>query len=315
MDTVLENTPKRRLPLLVLGVFLLTIIAVVLRTVNLFLFYDAKIEYFSVGEPLPLIMNIFLAVASVAIAVGAFVFSKERYVADGTEKGIALKIASLICALASLFPFYVIVKNVLTLPYLQPSVITLAFLVIFALSAIYFAMNFISKTLKAQAIFVIAVILSLTYFLANSYFDLYTPMNSPAKTIMHLACVSSMIFFVSEARCIIGEAKRRFYVFALSAAVFFSGVSSIPSIISFACKKLDYNYIAFDVVILAVFIYLSVRLVYLITAKEKTVANTTEEDSISSDISDENSSEEASENEAIVEEDDIATITTEEEND
>ncbi len=285
MDTASEHAQKRALPRLVIAVFVLTAIAMALRVVNLFFFYDIDIGYYASGEILPVVMNIFFVLAFAAISAGALIFGKEPYDATGTEKKLPVKIASLLCALGFLSPLSVIINNLLARAYFELSGITLLFLIIFALASVYFAMNFLQKTAKAQAALAIAVIFSVVYFLANSYFDLYTPMNAPEKTTLHLACITTMVFFTCEARAIIGEAKKRLYVFSLSIAVFFSGISSLPAMIAYLCGKLEYNYIVFDAVIFTLFIYLSVRLFYLAAYRQKSVAEDAADTDVTEDIS------------------------------
>ena len=269
MNTFSEYRPKSKLPFFAAGVFALTLVAILLRTLCLFSFYDVNIGYFSSGAALPVAMNVFAVIAFVGIAAASFFVSKETYAATGCEKNPFIKISSAVCVLGFLYPIYVVIRNILSVPGLIIPTSTLIFMVVFFISAVYFAVNLLSKQFKYQAVLAIAVILSAGYFLANSYFDLYTPMNNPNKISLHIACVSVMIFMACEARCLINESKKRFYVFALASAVFFSGFSSVPAFIAFLSGKLDYNYFVFDCVVLTLFIYLSARFISLIITKER----------------------------------------------
>lgn len=284
MNILSEYRPKIKLPFFAAGVFALTFIAILLRTLNLFFFYDIEIGYFSSGAALPVVMNVFAVIAIFGIAAASFFVSKETYAATGCEKNLLVKISSAICVLGFLFPIYIVVKNVLSIPALTLPTHTLIFLVVFFIAAVYFATNLTSRSYKYHAILAISVILSAAYFLANSYFDLYVPMNAPNKVLLHLACISVMIFMSCEARCMINEAKKRFYVCALSLAVFLSGFSSIPAVITALSNKLSYNYFVFDCVILTVFLYLSARLISLVITKERVTEEISDE--ATSNISD-----------------------------
>jgi hypothetical protein len=114
---------------------------------------------------------------------------------------------------------------------------------------------------------------ALVYIIAKSYFDVYFPMNSPNKILLHIACLAAMLLFVALARVNLGVLKERSYLFFLASATFLSGVYAIPSVFFCAISKLyrEYTYFFFDVIIFAVFVFAAAKLVLLITAKKPEV--------------------------------------------
>ena len=111
---------------------------------------------------------------------------------------------------------------------------------------------------------------ALVYIVAKSYFDVYFAMNSSNKILLHMAAIAAMFFFVTLARLCLGALKPRSYLFFLAATVFMSGVYAIPSVFFCIISRIyrEYTYFAFDIAILAAFVFAAVKLIALITAKK-----------------------------------------------
>ena len=113
-------------------------------------------------------------------------------------------------------------------------------------------------------------IAALIYIVAKSYFDVYMAMNSSNKILLHMACLASMFFFITLARLNIGALKSKSYLFFLASTAFLSGVYAIPSaffcIISRIYRK--YTYFYFDIAILAIFVFATIKLVMLMSANK-----------------------------------------------
>ena len=241
-------------------VIALTLVGIALRTASMFLFFDYDINYYSAGAALPLISNIFFALSAVAITVVSVGAREIPFTADGNERGIVIKLASFICTLS----FILSASETLGAVTLIPSAVLTTVLYV---SAVYFLLNLTRSPSSAQALTSVALIISLASFIALSYFDTFTQMNSPLKVHLHLAMLASMLFITAEARAIIGMIKKRFYLFSLSMAVFFTGVASVPNATAILAGKLEYNitpfYYIFDLVTFFLFVYFLCRLVRL----------------------------------------------------
>ena len=122
----------------------------------------------------------------------------------------------------------------------------------------------------AKVIPCFVAVAALVYIVAKTYFDVYFPMNSPNKILLHMVCLTAMFFFVTLARLLIGTLKTKSYLFYLSATVFLSGVYAIPSVFFCVISQIyrDYTYFYFDIIVLAVFIFATIKLIALITAKK-----------------------------------------------
>jgi hypothetical protein len=141
------------------------------------------------------------------------------------------------------------------------------------LSCAYFIISALDKFAKVRSILVSAVLVALVFVLAISYFNVYIQMNSPEKIMLHLACISSMFFFINEARAVIGDVRHKIYTFSLFTALFFTGVYSIPSYLAFVANKNRYfSFFYFALLFMPIFIYLAVRALTLLTRPNKSEA-------------------------------------------
>ena len=132
------------------------------------------------------------------------------------------------------------------------------------IAIIYFALNiFGSESTKVpQVVFGFGIVIWLVCILGITYFNIFVPMNSPDKMHLHLALISLMVFFVSEFRGFLIKLKKEVYVWALFFAVFFSGIESVPSLVKYFVNGMtDYDYLYYDIVVLTLFLYSTVRLV------------------------------------------------------
>lgn len=259
---------------------LLTVLGTMLRVLNLYLHFDNEIEYYSVGAISPVIMNILFALLPIAALVIALMLPKNAYATSGVERPVAIRIVGALCALLCA------VLALLELPFFKAHTpldpIKFIPFLLFAATAVYFALHVLKERYEAHAVAALAPIALSTYYLAASYLDLTVTLNSPIKTMLHVACISTMLFFVAEARAITDGAKKRFYFFSLCSAVFFTGTVSISTIISLFWGKLNaerYEYLGADLFLLVVFIYLCTRATILfITASKEELAPQSDEE-------------------------------------
>lgn len=260
------------------SVVALTLVGIVLRTVNMFLFFDYDINYYFADAALPKITAAFFVLATVyliAVCVGA---SEPPFSADGAERGVAIKLSGFLCSLG----FVLTASSTLDVVSVIPSPVLTTLLYI---SAVYFLLSLMRETRGAQALTSVAVVLSLASLMAITYFDAFIQMNSPLKVHFHLAMLSSMIFITAEARAMIGMIKRKFYLFSLSIAVFFTGISSVPALAATYFGTLDYSrtpiYYLCDILTFTLFIYFLCRLIslnFIRKSEEDPTNELTEED-------------------------------------
>jgi hypothetical protein len=249
---------------------LLTLLGVALRGVNLLNFYDSDIGYFK-NAFLPTVMNIFFLLCVLAFAAMTFIIEFKRYAQDTLSCPVFFKAVSGVCSasLILLATYLVFNPNQNALfPY---------FILTCIASAVYFALLIPKNIPTANAIFALLPAVLCVFILAVTYFDVYTPMNAPHKVLIHLTCISSMLGFLAEARAIADKKKKKTYLFFVLSGLFFTGVSSIPSVILFFTDKFDYPYVIFDLIFLVFFIYFAARATTLVFGNKSTESTNEEQ--------------------------------------
>lgn len=252
---------KRILPTSAILAFVLAAIGTALRALNLAFFYDADIGYYKSGAPLPIIMNVFF-IASVGafLAVGIISQTHGAY-SRSIESPKFLKYPSSFTAIAFLvFALSDFVAK-------DSGVLDLVIGVSSLLSAAYFALFFFKKTSEYRALLALCPVIWCASVIGITYFDIETQMNSPHKILLHITCIACMLYFVSEARVISDRIKKKTYFFLLFSALFFTAVSSIPSLIfnTFAIE----SHLSYNARFFALFVYLAFRTVSTLTSKEQ----------------------------------------------
>ena len=247
-----ERKTKKLSLIFVLATFLCTIAAIALRTVNILSFYDAQLGYFE-KSALPTIMNIILFIFPAAFLATSIIFERK----NGFDKAFAcpnfFKISSAICAPAVIgAAIYSAAHSELT----KASVILVISSVI---CAAYFALYLSKKIPSCNTVLALFPVIICVVILAVTYFDVFTTMNSPHKVLIHIACLSSMLGFLADARLLADNQKKKNYHFYIALATFFTGVSSIPAVILYFLKAFDYAYVDYDIFFLVFFIYFAAR--------------------------------------------------------
>ncbi len=265
-----ETASSHPLRIFLCGVILMTLAGIALRALNLLLYYEAEIGYYKADAVLPAAMNIFFLAVFAVIGVCSIIIPKKPYATSGNERNIAVVISSALCAIAFLSLSVCALLGLVQ----RDSALTYILVITTLLAAVYFVLGALGKNNNARAILMIAIVAALSYILAVSYFDVFVQMNSPNKTLTQLACLASMLFFVYEARAAVGEKKSKLYVFSLSCALFFSGITAFPAIAAYLSGNLgnyfiNINYILFDALLAVLFVYFAVRLITLMVTADR----------------------------------------------
>ena len=217
---------------------ILIAVAVLLRTLNLFLFYEADIGYYQHGAVLPVVLRVRLLLATVLFAVLAFgmeaPLSPQRHTAT----------SAVAFAVGATFAITALLRYCASAPEMSRPAIFL--FLTGGLSAIYFIL-FALRKLPAPAALItgFGAILWFGCILVSSYFDVYVAMNAPIKLALLLACLGGMLLLLAEMRHVCAAQKKRFYFFALSSATLYLCTSSIPSLIADVAGLLPARDLAF----------------------------------------------------------------------
>jgi len=228
--------------------------AVLLRTLNLFLYYEADIGYYQHGAVLPFVLRALLLLATVLFAVLSFgadtLLSPKPHTAFSA---VAITVGATFFVTALLR--YCASATEIT----RPSIILF---VTGGFAAVYFILLGLHKLSASAALITgFGTILWFGCILVSSYFDVYVQMNAPLKLALLLACLGGMLLMLAEMRHICAVQKKRFYLFALSASTLYLCTSAIPTLIADAAGLLPARDLAFaDLPCLALGLFGVIRL-------------------------------------------------------
>lgn len=258
--------PHRLLRLWVISLSTLTALAIILRCVNLFFFYDIGIGYYRAGAFLPIAERILMILAVVCIGVGCVYFFRRKEIIYSEKPHTLLKIAAILSAL-TLVIFTVVCLNRGE----NPSWMSRLLPILSIIAAAYFLLHTSPEAIPPLPRFItgLALILWLLFSMSSAYFDVFTQMNTPQKLLFQLSCVAGMLFTVSELRVLVSESRPVLYLAAYSVALFFTGAYSVPSLIAGfagAIQTPDWSYSAIP--LFGLFIYLLIR-GFFFTVKDK----------------------------------------------
>ncbi len=248
----------------------LTFIAIVLRCICLVFFYDAGIGYYNEGI-LPSMLGALCFVSALFFASAIFKVGDDTKCSDGKEQGTLIKVVSCVAAIAFL-PFVLFgisfENNILL------SAVTLLAVVA---SIVYFLANifFPKAGSEPQALCGFGVVAFAIITIVVTNFDYYELLNGPNKINLHLALLSVMLFVLAEIRAFAGVMRKGYYIFTLTAATFFTGVSSFPVLIYRISTGTSISYLNYHIAVFGIFVYLVARLISFTLAsgraeKEKT---------------------------------------------
>ena len=258
--TISAEKNSKKIKICSLTALAFAVLAIILRTSCLLWFYDEEIGYYT-RDILPAIFEVFCVIAVVLFAGIFFILKACDKTSDGKEDNLALEISSALAAIAFTVFF---IFSVSSTSFVTSNVVFDLALKISALSSIvYFAINLFTPHINrvAQTALGFGMIIWGACVLAVTYFDIYVQINSPEKIILHLALVSCMAFFASEFRCFISGVRSKLYLFTAFCAVFFSGACSVPYIIACFCGVINgEKHFFYNVVLVALFVYASTRL-------------------------------------------------------
>jgi hypothetical protein len=246
-----------------IGIGALTFLALLLRTLALFLAFDAEIGYLATGAAARRSLVYLLYVTEIfgAVAVFAPLFSVRRDELP-TDRAPLSKVGSVgagLCAFLFAAAAVFLLTKVSSLP--CPALLTVLAAICLAVGAAYFVLHFLDKTDKAPAcgfgvIFASALLLSITYF------DRYTPMNAPHKVALHLCLLSVMLFMLYELRALIGRPMPRALLVTSAICFFLCAAIGVSDLIAFAARiYTDPLYFVIDLLVTGLALYVGSRAV------------------------------------------------------
>lgn len=253
----MDTTPlffRHRLYLI--GVGALTLVALLLRTLALFLSFDVDIGYFSDG----FLVYALYAVEALAVIGSLSLLFFIRKGELSTERAPLSKVGLIgtgLCALAFAAIAVFLLTQVNTLP--CPAIFTALAAICSGLGAAYFTTLFLGKT-NAAPLLGYGVILAAALLLSVTYFDRYTQMNAPHKVGLHLCLLSIMSFMLYELRTLIGRSLPRALSITSALCFFFCAAVGVSDIIAFiAGVYTDFLYFIIDLLATGFALYIGSR--------------------------------------------------------
>ena len=280
------NKSSRRLGVWLLALLVFTAVAVTLRTVACLTDLDFGSGYFN-NKTVITVGDGFAAVG----AVGAicYIFAEKKGLKFAASfKNAATYIPSGLVSVALLFlsasllydavminghPAHI---SIITAPVNMLSII-IAILAIASIGAFVLRCLTPDKELAYRGWFDVVLIIFLALYTASLYFDVSTPLNSPAKVTDEMAYLLSAVFFLYEARISLGREMWRPYIGFGMAAALVSAYSAIPSIIVYFAKgEVISSSVAESVLTLMIFVFIVCRLVLILALPEDKACPTVE---------------------------------------
>ena len=250
------------------------IIATVLRTVGILFFYEKETAYFEKDAALPIVLWAFIALSLVVFAVCSVftinrkeeISSPSKYAKYAAVLPAAAMLVFIVKKVEELAPAYENYLNGFKMPFIYSCgiLIAAAFCILFFLAFAFMKTDSSVVLFSSVAFFAWGIFDWIT-----SYIEFMTPINSPDKLFFHLACISIILFMISELRAIHGFAKPKFYYFSLAASILTLSVSSIPCVIGAFTESFKNDLLfAGNIVMLTLLAFVITRAVTLILQKE-----------------------------------------------
>ena len=263
---------KLSLPIISTTAISLTVVALVLRIISLFAFYDA-LGYYQTGAVVPIITNIITAVSIVMFFIAAIlcVKSDEKINAPQKEARYAaiLPLGTLVFFVSQ--SIIELTKNT-TESSTQSNLIPIITIIGALAGIVFFFLIFFTDKQKIATVYCgLGALIFVFFSWMSAYFDFSSPINSTQRILFYVACTGAMLFIFNEMCAIYGSVKPKFYYFSLFVSILTLASSAIPALIGFAANKFSvYFTLKEDIFFTALFIYAIVRLVTLCIASKKT---------------------------------------------
>lgn len=249
------------------------IISSLLRVISLLFFYDREIGYYSVGAVLPIVSNVFFALCALALAFLAFRLPKNMESIPAPAKLVGY--FALIPAVAMLTNLFSLLKDARLL--VSVGMLTLSNVLAIAtavISVVFFVSLAFSKQPSSLTVICgVGFIVWIALAWIRSYTDFFVAMNSPDKIFFHLGCMGAALLAIAELRCVYLISKPRFYYFSLWISLLTLSTASLPAIAgNLGGIFARYSTESEDFVLLALFIYATVRALSLLMHNEPSTA-------------------------------------------
>ncbi len=270
----MKSTKRLLLPLILTTLTVGPVFAV-LRILLMTNYYDTEEKLYKFGTDLPEIFLTVLALTFLIIGVCALFIKTNNFNTVLPEANIPITFSGAFCG------FLFISSTVLQGVYFAPAVFSHdkgAFKILFVLMLVFGLMSSlyffkVSATSKLNFLDIkylsFCPMLWAIFYLIFTYFDESVIINNPERELVHLAAITSMLFFTAESRYHLGIAKPKIYfsIAMISAVAIFA--ISVPNVILTASGTLGFTtHTIYSFCQIGILLYIITRLFSFTTAKE-----------------------------------------------
>ena len=246
----------------------LSLLAIVLRTLNFFFFFDTELNYDAQGAILPLITNWLLILSVLFFGIASIVMFRKKIELPERVPSVAGRVGAALVALALLYCAVV--------DLFEGAPLYALFCIGGALYFVLLAFGQGAPLLRILSS--LCATIRLLLMMTSVYFDWLIPLNAPDKLIFELACTFGMLFLVCDLRAIVDKPKSLLYGFSLATATLLCGTASIPSLITvFSMAPTSGIPTAHRLVLAALFVYAVLSLFDMVRSLLPAVQKTAEQ--------------------------------------
>ncbi len=241
---------------------LLALLACTLRTLALFLGFDADIGYFRSGSPLVIATYICTALCVLCCATIPFLINIGAQPEEKDPLPAPRFISAAVCAAALCAAAFYLFTNASKVP--APQVLVLLTALCLLAGAVYFLLRLLGSKPRTVTALGFFTILAAALCLATTYFDRYTQMNAPHKLSLHLCMLCIMFAMLYELRALLDRSLPRACTAATAIAAALCSVYSLSNTIAFLGDVYDnITYFLFDLVTLGFAAYFTTKCIRL----------------------------------------------------
>ncbi len=251
------------------------LLSVVLRLISLLFFFDADIGYFKSDSIFAGISGIIPAAATLACAILCLISQiKLEPIYAPEVRSVRISAAFPALAFAAFSGMYI--YSLVNYSEIYGSVpFSYILCVICAVGGCaFFILKLLGGKRVPSILTVFCGLCALVWVLlalVECYFNTFIQMNSPIKLTFQYACLSAMLFLVSEMRRTVDTDRASFHLFSSAFALIYLPVSAIPSLICFFAGKMPYSYSMFyyDAVFALLTVFAAVRFITICFCKQE----------------------------------------------
>lgn len=260
-SVISEQSLQNKLRIYKYSVLALALIAALLRTIALFTSFDPGIGYFNNNNILPVTVIALLVIGALWGISSAFLIKREdmptepRFNTNGVffvsiyagfimlgdfvykvYRLIKLKQSGALSAIIDRFKYASEYRDAAARTERIIAVIGVVSGVAAVLAAAYFFVRASARqNKKSHVILGMFVIIRALCGIALIYFDMNIPMNNPNKTIIQIALMAAMLYFLTEERFIIGNGAQKPWLFTATAltSVLLTATAGISCVVGF----------------------------------------------------------------------------------